>query len=89
VTDGPNNKARKAAQELGFPMVGGSDSHEAEMVGRSYTEIDAQLRTVESVLDAIRKGNTRPGGGKTPMSFVVKQMFIGHLNKLGRRLGIR
>ncbi|WP_342304481.1 PHP domain-containing protein [Methanolobus sp. ZRKC5] len=89
VTDGPNNKARKAAQELGFPMVGGSDSHEAEMVGRSYTNIDAESGTVEAVLDAIRKGHTSPGGGKTPTSFVVKQMFVGHLNKLGRRLGIR
>ncbi|WP_319506892.1 PHP domain-containing protein [uncultured Methanolobus sp.] len=89
VTDGPNNKARKVAQELGFPMVGGSDSHEAEMVGRSYTEIQADSRTVEGVLDGIRKGHTSPGGGKTPVSFVVKQMFIGHVNKLGRRLGIR
>ena len=89
VTDGPNNKARKVAQELGFPMVGGSDSHEAEMVGRSYTEIQADSRTVEGVLDAIRKGHTSPGGGKTPVSFVVKQMFIGHVNKLGRRIGIR
>ena len=89
VTDGPNNKARNVAQELGLPMVGGSDSHEAEMVGRSYTNIDAESGTVEAVLDAIRKGHTSPGGGKTPASFVVKQMFIGHLNKLGRRLGIR
>ncbi|WP_340820703.1 PHP domain-containing protein [Methanolobus sp. WCC4] len=89
VTNGPNNRAREAAGELGFPMVGGSDSHEAEMVGRSYTEIDADERTVEAVLDAIRKGKTAPGGGKTPVSFVVKQMFIGHLNKLGRRLGMR
>ncbi|WMW21056.1 PHP domain-containing protein [Methanolobus mangrovi] len=89
VTDGPNNKARKVAQELGFPMVGGSDSHEAEMVGRSYTEIQADSRTVEGVLDAIRKGRTSPGGGKTPVSFVIKQMFIGHVNKLGRRIGIR
>ncbi len=89
VTNGPNNKARKVAQELGLPMVGGSDSHEAEMVGRSYTEIQADSRTVEGVLDAISKGHTSPGGGKTPVSFVVKQMFIGHVNKLGRRLGIR
>lgn len=89
VTDGPNNKAREAAEELGFPMVGGSDSHEAEMVGRSYTEIDTNATTAEEVLDAIRTGKTSPGGGKTPMSFVVKQMFIGHMNKLTRRLGMR
>lgn len=89
ITDGPNNKARKASMELGFPMVGGSDSHEPEMVGRSYTEIDVQSKTVEDVLDAIREGKTRPGGNKTPMSFVVKQMFVGHVNKISRRLGMR
>lgn len=89
VTDGPNKKAKEAAIEFGFPMVGGSDSHEAEMVGRSYTEIHVDDRSVRSVLDAIRAGRTSPGGCKTPVSFVVKQMFIGHLNKLGRRLGIR
>nr|WP_321497833.1 PHP domain-containing protein [uncultured Methanolobus sp.] len=89
VTDGPNNKARKAAEELGFPMVGGSDSHEAEMVGRSYTEIDTDATTTEEVLDAIRAGKTSPGGRKTPVSFVVKQMFIGHINKISRRFGMR
>jgi hypothetical protein len=89
VTDGPNNKARKAAMELEFPMAGGSDAHEAEMVGRSYTEIDTSATSVEDVLDAIRAGKTSPGGGKTPVSFVVKQMFIGHINKLSRRLGMR
>jgi predicted metal-dependent phosphoesterase TrpH len=89
VTDGPNNKARKASEELGFPMAGGSDAHEAEMVGISYTEIDTDATTVEEVLDAIRAGKTSPGGRKTPVSFVVKQMFIGHMNKITRRLGMR
>ncbi|MBP1909922.1 CehA/McbA family metallohydrolase [Methanolobus bombayensis] len=89
VTDGPNNKARKAAQEHGYPMAGGSDAHEAEMVGRSYTEIDTDATKAEDVLDAIREGKTSPGGEKTPVSFVVKQMFIGHINKLSRRFGMR
>jgi hypothetical protein len=89
VTDGPNNNAREAAQELGFAMVGGSDAHEAEMVGRSYAEIDTDATTAEEVLDAIRAGKTSPNGRKTPVSFVIKQMFIGHINKLGRRLGMR
>ncbi|WP_094226964.1 CehA/McbA family metallohydrolase [Methanolobus psychrotolerans] len=87
ITDGPNNKARKAALELGLPMVGGSDSHEAQMVGRSYTEIETGSTTVEGVLDAIRKGHTSPGGRKTPVLFVVKQMFAGHMKKIGKRLG--
>lgn len=89
ITDGANNQAREAAMKSGFPMVGGSDAHEAEMVGIAYTVIDARQRTVESVLDAIRAGKTSPGGRKTPVSFVIKQMFAGHVNKIGRFLGIR
>jgi predicted metal-dependent phosphoesterase TrpH len=86
LTDGPNNKARKAAEELGIAQVGGSDAHEAVMVGRSYAEIDVSERSVQAVLDTIRKGNTRPGGCKTPSSFVVKQMFAGHMKKMRTRL---
>ncbi|MDW7731653.1 MAG: PHP domain-containing protein [Methanolobus sp.] len=82
----PNDKARKAAEELGLPQVGGSDAHEAQMVGRTYAEIDVSERSVEAVLDAIRAGRTSAGGRLTPASFVVKQMFAGHMKKARARL---
>ncbi|WP_292465396.1 PHP domain-containing protein [Methanolobus sp.] len=85
LTDGPNSKARKVAEQLGIPQVGGSDAHEAVMIGRSYAEIDISERSVEAVLDAIRQGKTSPGGCKTPPSFVVKQMFAGHMKKAKKR----
>jgi len=86
MTKGPNNKAKKVADELGLPHVGGSDAHEARMVGRSYAEIDASERSVDAVLDAIRAGRTSAGGRLTPASYVVKQMFAGHLKKAKTRL---
>ncbi len=86
VTDGPNNKAEKAAHEMGFSMVGGSDSHEAQMVGRSYTELTVSVKNIDEVLDAIRNGHTRPRGCKTPVYFVLRQMLIGHINKLSKKL---
>ena len=86
LTNGPNNKAREAAEKLGIPQVGGSDAHEAAMVGRSYAEVDVSERSVEAVLDAIRQGRTRAGGCKTPPSFVVKQMFAGHMKKAKKRM---
>ncbi len=89
ITNGPNNKARRAALECEYPMAGGSDCHEAQMIGRSYSEIDTDSRSVEDVLDAIRKGRIRPGGRKTPLSFVTKQMFAGHVNRFNKRLGRR
>lgn len=89
MTNGPNDKARKAAEVLGLPQVGGSDAHEAQMVGRTYADIDVSERSVEAVLDAIRAGRTSAGGRLTPASFVVKQMFAGHLKKARIRLGNR
>ncbi|TGC11393.1 CehA/McbA family metallohydrolase [Methanolobus halotolerans] len=86
MTKGPNNKARKSAEGLGLPQVAGSDAHEARMVGRSYTEIDASDRSVKAVLDAIRAGRTSACGHLTPASFVIKQMFAGHLKKARTRL---
>ncbi|WP_406661051.1 PHP domain-containing protein [Methanolobus sp. ZRKC3] len=89
LTDGPNNKARKAAESLGFPQVGGSDAHEAQMVGRCYADIGVSERNVGAVLGAIREGKTRAGGRKTPAMFVVKQFFAGQKKKIGKRLGMR
>ena len=86
LTDGPNRKAREAAESFGFPMVGGSDAHEAQMVGRCYAEIDASEKSVESVLDAMRAGKTSAGGRKTPAAYVIKQFFAGQKKKMGKRL---
>ncbi|WP_135606293.1 PHP domain-containing protein [Methanococcoides sp. NM1] len=89
VTGGSNNKAKKVAKELCLPQVGGSDSHEAKMVGCSYTEVDASERTLESVLQAIRDGKVTSGGRRTPVSYVVKQMIVGTGKKIKRAFGMR
>lgn len=66
MTSYANRRAKMVAEKLGITQVGGSDAHEPSMVGRSYTEIDAPEKTVKSVLSAIRNGNVRAGGGRTP-----------------------
>ena len=88
LTDGPNNKARAAAISLGLAQVGGSDSHVPEMVGRSYTEIDVQVRSLDAVLDSIREGRVSPGGGKTPKIFVFRQMIANVQKKTAKMLGL-
>jgi len=47
-----NKRAVKMAEALGLPMLGNSDAHFVEMVGRAYTEIDAKP-SVEAVFKAI------------------------------------
>jgi predicted metal-dependent phosphoesterase TrpH len=81
-----NSKAKKAAESQNLPQVGGSDAHTPQMVGQAYTEIDAQENTVDAVLMAIRQGKVRAGGKKTPISLVIKQMFVGFGRKTIRQL---
>lgn len=69
-----NGKAEKEAKRLSIPAVAGSDAHIPEMVGQAYTEIDVSENSVEAVLQAIREGKTTPGGGKTPVPVILRQM---------------
>lgn len=69
-----NWRAERMATSYGYPMLGGSDAHIPEMVGRVRTLIDAKP-TVDSVLDAIRDGRTTVRKGKTPTFLFVKQLI--------------
>lgn len=80
----PNNKAKKNAQLLNLPQVGGSDAHIPQMVGQAYTEINAEENTVDAVLMAIRQGNVCAKGKRSPAFLVIKQIFVGFGRKIIR-----
>ncbi|MFP4174536.1 MAG: PHP domain-containing protein [Halobacteriales archaeon] len=67
-----NRQARKFARRHGLPELAGSDAHIAEMVGRAYTEIDAE-RDVDSLLEAIKDGRTETYGRRTPITLSARQ----------------
>lgn len=71
-----NKKAEKMAEELDLPMVGNSDAHFVDMVGRAYTEIDSDS-SVDEVFKAILSGRTRVFGTRTPLAVQLKQACIG------------
>ena len=50
------------AKRLGCAQTGGSDSHIPSTVGRAYTILEADERSAEGVLDALRKGRCRGEG---------------------------
>ena len=50
------------AKRLGCAQTGGSDSHISSTVGRAYTILEADERSAEGVLDALRKGRCRGEG---------------------------
>ncbi len=70
--------ARRAAERLGLPMVGGSDSHIPETIGDAYTAVESRSTTMEDILSAIRAGQVEPVGGPTALA---KKLL-----KLGRTL---
>jgi predicted metal-dependent phosphoesterase TrpH len=85
ILGGANRRALRWARRLGKPMVAGSDAHNCRYVGYGRTLIDAD-RCVESVLEAIRKGKTRPGGRRTPVRTYTKQSLRNSWRKLKRRI---
>jgi predicted metal-dependent phosphoesterase TrpH len=55
-------RARKFAERNHLPQTAGSDSHIPQTIGKAFTTIDCEQKTLASVLDAIRKGFTTPNG---------------------------
>lgn len=76
ITGRGNRQADAFADEQGLPKLAGSDAHTPAMVGRAYTEIDAEP-TRDAILDAIREGRTTPAGTRTPLLTSLKQ-FLGN-----------
>lgn len=52
----------RLADELGLLKTGGSDAHIPRTVGRAYTIIDADERSIEGALSALRGGSTEAEG---------------------------
>ncbi len=71
-----NERAVKMAEALGLPMLGNSDAHFVEMVGRAYTEIDAEP-SVEAVFKAIMDKKTVVHGTRTPLGVQLYQACLG------------
>ncbi len=85
---GENKKAKKLAQSLGKPEVGGSDSHLLETIGLGFTEIDSKPNEKE-VLKAILEGRTRAYGRMIPWNalatLAVKDIYRKFC-RMGERL---
>lgn len=58
-----NRIARLMAARYGKPCTGGSDSHEEKYVGMAYTEIDADIRNNDDLIEAILEHRITDFGG--------------------------
>jgi len=74
-TRGANLKAIKAAQVLGKPGLANSDAHIPEEIGLAYTYIEVEDLTLDSVMEAIRRGRVKPVYRSRPLNVTLKRVF--------------
>ena len=77
LTGRANRQAERFARTRNLPMTAGSDAHISEMVGQAVTRVDAEERTADAILDAIREGKTSVEGKRTPWHISVRQFGGG------------
>jgi len=65
-------KNMRLAKKLGLLMIAGSDSHSAETVGDAYTIVEAQDRSVSSILEAIKLGRTKVYCRSSRLKFKIR-----------------
>ncbi len=52
-----NKKAEKMAEKYNKPFIATSDTHFLKDIERGYSLIDAENKTIESIFEAVKKGN--------------------------------
>ncbi len=57
----PNQSAILAAEKLGLPLIGNSDTHTLEQFGKTWTEADCP-HDADSILKAVKQGNASVKG---------------------------
>ena len=86
LTGRANRQAKRFAQRNGMPMTAGSDAHIFEMVGQAVTNVDADERSVDAILDAIVQGRTSVEGRRTPWRVSFMQAAGGVKRKMSTRV---
>lgn len=80
-----NRKAARTARRLGKPITAGSDAHECEYTGFGINTVDAEERTAEAVLAAIKAGKITAVCTKTPVATYIRQSKNNVKRKIRRR----
>ncbi|MBE6506519.1 MAG: PHP domain-containing protein [Methanocorpusculum parvum] len=81
-----NSKAARIARRYQKPITSGSDAHDCEYVGFGENIIEADERSVEAVLSAIKAGKITARCTKTPVSTYLRQSKNNVRRKIRRRL---
>ncbi|MDV0441162.1 CehA/McbA family metallohydrolase [Methanorbis furvi] len=81
-----NQKAAKVAKKYHLPVTAGSDAHNCRYVGFGVTEIEAEERSVDAILAAMRAGRITCTCKKTPLRTYTRQSWDNTVRKMRRRV---
>lgn len=81
-----NLEAKHAAKRLGKAITAGSDAHDCEYVGYGINVIEAEERTADALLSALKAGRITAECRKTPVSTYLRQSKNNVMRKIKRRL---
>jgi predicted metal-dependent phosphoesterase TrpH len=71
-----NSRVGSTGEREGWTLTGGSDSHSASGVGSAWTEFPDGVDSVQSVLEALRRGEVSPGGkGLSLTGLALSKMY--------------
>ncbi|MEM1550795.1 MAG: PHP-associated domain-containing protein, partial [Candidatus Bathyarchaeia archaeon] len=73
----------KFAKQYNLPQTAGSDSHIVEAIGLAYTLINVEERSVDSIVESIKKGLTTPLGAGMSFMLRMKNIFRSVRKKEG------
>jgi len=68
-------RAKQFANAHNLPNTAGSDSHIPQTIGRAFAVVETESKTVESVLDAIRKGSVSAEGKPYSINDRVRKLL--------------
>jgi predicted metal-dependent phosphoesterase TrpH len=63
-----NAKAELVGARRGLGVTGGSDVHALSELGRAFTYVSEETRSVDDLLEALRRGRTQAGGRSLPFA---------------------
>lgn len=81
-----NLRAELLAAKRSLGGTGGSDGHELRDLGRAYTEFPEEVRTVDDLLEKLRRGRTAAGGHSLPLAGRLRLGVRTGILRLGRGL---
>ncbi|HEX4920977.1 MAG TPA: PHP-associated domain-containing protein [Candidatus Bathyarchaeia archaeon] len=68
-------RAKEFTIRNNLPSTAGSDSHIPQTIGMAYTVVESEAKTIESVLDAIRRGSVSAEGSPYRINDRIRKLL--------------